>query len=123
MKFLPVVLAAFLFLPSLALAANDAAEDDVPNWWGDYCNEKLCLNIGDFREGPGGYSFVFAFVQGDKIAGEGTAGVDGRTAGYIDLRFELKDNDNVVVVSPDPDMKPLPEEAWTAECFGTYKRK
>lgn len=97
-----------------------SSDEEVPNWWGTFCNEARCVDIGNFRTGT---FFNFTFSAGDKELQDGTAGILDeacRNASGGALPFTLEKSDDTVLVKLDPDAKPEPGEA---ELVGTYTRK
>ncbi len=96
-------------------------EERGVSWWGAYRCGAALLRIDNYREGPAGMYFSFAFSIGDDEVFEGTAPVRGRSACYGQLVFSLADDDNAVSVAIAPDAGcnrddlPLLEGVYQAE--------
>lgn len=89
------------------------------SWWGEYRRGDTLLRIHNYREGPFGMYFIFAFTVGEKTVFGGTAPVRGRTAHYGPLVFSLAGDDKMIAVTANP------EAAWEGEPVpgleGTYR--
>lgn len=108
----------------LETAGKKGAEEAAPKWLGEYCNERGCLSITNYRKGAaGGYYFGFSFIIEGKMVGEGTAAVDGRLGSSFELDFSLESGDGSVRVTHGGELEVSPEEEWSKQCPGVYKRK
>lgn len=98
-------------------------EEKVPGWWGEYKNGGTTLHIGNFRQGPMYYYFIFTFAADGKDIREGTAVVQGRKAVCEELIFTLAPDDDSVDVTLTADS---PADAGTDDSrrlTGLYRRE
>lgn len=93
-------------------------ESEGAAWWGEYQRDDgAVLHIFNYRHGPFGLYFMFAFDVGGETAFEGTAAVRGREAQCESIVFSLSGDDDTVTVRSDPER---PGDAERARLEGVY---
>jgi hypothetical protein len=100
-----------------------AMDGDIPNWWGEYVSGDRELFIGNFRQGPEHFYFLYYFHEKGGEVGEGLAVVDGRTGAGGGLSFAISSGNDTVEVALDDAIPLDPENAWMRRFAGTYTRK
>lgn len=95
-------------------------EERTPLWWGEYRRGGTALRIHNYREGPYGMYFIFAFAEGGEELFTGTAPVRGREASYGPFAFSLAEDGASVEVGIDPERPRPPEWEGFARLAGVY---
>lgn len=94
----------------------------IPSWWGEYRDGDTTLDIGNYREGPFGMYFAFAFTVDGRVVAEGITPVEDRAAAFGGVVFFLEPGDDVVTVTPNPET-PIPDdETDLTKYAGSYRR-